>query len=84
MLSSPIHYRLYICNSKAVAKTKTLQQNMQLLINFEDGFDGKKLLEEGRGNVLLLKLSRLIKTFCLLKNNYKVYFFKSLYWIQHV
>ena len=66
-MSSPIHYRLYVCNSKAACPKKTLQQNMQLLINFEDGFDGKKVLEEGAGKVLLLQLSRLIKNILFIK-----------------
>lgn len=40
---------------------------MQLLINFEDGLDGKKVLEEGAGKVQFLKLSRLIKNILFIK-----------------
>lgn len=45
MLNSPILYSLYLLSWKA-ACPKRLQQSMQLLINFEDGFDEKKVLEE--------------------------------------
>lgn len=66
-MSSPIHYMFYLCNSKATYLKKTLQKNMQLLINFEDSLDGKKLLVEGRGNLLLLNLIKLIKYILFIK-----------------
>lgn len=60
---------------------------MQLLINSEDGFDWKKKrgggYGEGGGKLPLLKLCTLVKAFCLLKNNYKIFYiyFRKGYWI---
>lgn len=38
---------------------------------------------EGGGNLPLLKLCTLVKAFCLLKNNYKIFYiyFRKGYWI---
>lgn len=59
---------------------KSLQLNMQLLINSSMVLIGKKKggavqkNGKGGGNLPLLKVCTLIKTFCLLKNDYKIFF----------